>query len=390
MKINVLLPHFGLSGGLRSVVEITNRLVERGHKVTLITSHIPPTLPKTASGPLRVAAGSVVELFSRLGDNIDWLSVKGEQMKIPHLEPRFSRMLERWIPDADCTIATAWETAYPAATLSDAKGEKFYFVQHYEIWPVWNDLDCWEKAEKYGGRPSVNMTKVIPDDRWLREYKELVDDSFALSLEPIITSEWEADVLDELGHGYRGKVKYGIDFGTFYYQPKHSGGAPTVLGLFRNSPEKGDDQVIEAFKRLNKKRTNVDFVMFGTQRSSDIPDFVDFYEDPSQDSIRAIYSDADIFIYPSWVEGYGMPPMEAMACKTAVVSTDVGAVREFSPEEYVEFVPARKTEPIVSTVHELLDRPDKVEEMKKACHDYVQQHTWDTATDQFEKCIVRS
>lgn len=387
MKINVVLPHFGTSGGIRSVIEITNRLVDRGHEVILITSHVPPSLPhQMASFQSRIFRTGRRTL-ARIGDNLDWLPVRAEKMKIPHLEARFDGALERWIPDADCTIATAWETAYPVATLGSSKGRKFYFVQHYEIWPLWNDPSCWEAAAEFDGVPSVNMTKVKPDDPSLRKYKRLVDESYDLPLNLIITSEWEEKVLDELDNDHCGKVKYGIDFDTFYPDANSEADDMTILALYRNSTEKGDRQAIEAFERLNKVRPEANYLMFGTEETQAIPNFVEFHKDPSQDRIRELYSCSDVLVYPSWVEGYGMPPMEAMACKTAVVSTDVGAVREYSPEEYVLFVPARETDPIVDAVQELVDNPDEVAEMKRECYEYVQQFTWEAATDQFEAII---
>jgi len=390
MKINAILPHFGTSGGIRSVIEITNRLIDRGHEVTLLTSHTPPMLPHRMNGSLerivRFAHGAV----TRIGDDLDWLPVKAEKRKVPHLEPRFDGTLERWIPDADCTIATAWETAYPTATLGPLKGRKFYFVQHYEIWPLWNDPGCWEAAAELDGRPSVNMASIEPDDPKLSGYKELVDGSFDLSLDHIITSEWEEAVLDTLGHDHRGKVKYGVDLDTFYPDAGPEDDATTILALYRNSPEKGDRQAIQSFQRLHETHLDANYLMFGTEETADVPEFVEFHEDPSQDAIRRLYSRADVFVYPSWVEGYGMPPMEAMACRTAVISTDVGAVREYSPEEQVRFVPARETAPIVSAVEDLLANPDEVEEMKDECYDYIQQFTWEAATDQFERIVTSS
>ncbi len=46
---------------------------------------------------------------------------------VPDFDPSF-------MPDADAIFATAWSTAKPVLQLPASKGEKFYFVQSYEIW----------------------------------------------------------------------------------------------------------------------------------------------------------------------------------------------------------------------------------------------------------------
>lgn len=44
--------------------------------------------------------------------------------------------------------------------------------------------------------------------------------------------------------------------------------------------------------------------------------------------LRELYRRAALFVYPSHYEGFGLPPLEAMACGTAVVTTDGGAIPE--------------------------------------------------------------
>jgi glycosyltransferase involved in cell wall biosynthesis len=48
----------------------------------------------------------------------------------------------------------------------------------------------------------------------------------------------------------------------------------------------------------------------------------------SRGLLRALYRHALAFVYPSWYEGFGLPPLEAMACGTPVVTTRAGAIPE--------------------------------------------------------------
>ncbi|ELY63475.1 glycosyltransferase family 4 protein [Natrinema versiforme] len=295
-------------------------------------------------------------------------------------------LLERQVRDGDILIATSWPTAYTASELPPSKGEEYYFMQHYEIWPVWNDLDCWKEVESLNGSPSIAMADVTPDDPHLAQYKDLVDESYSLPVRIIRTSEWEEKILDQLGENSVGSVSYGVDHELFY--PSTTTEQQTVLALYRNSPEKGDRQAIAAFEKLHRRNEDIEFLMFGRSKSSQVPRFVEFEEDPSQEMIRDLYSRSDIFVYPSWVEGYGMPPMEAMACRNALVSTDVGAVRDYTPQEGVEFVPVRDVNAIVSKVERLLQSPDRLESMKERNREYIQQFRWEKTAEEFESIIT--
>ncbi len=48
--------------------------------------------------------------------------------------------------------------------------------------------------------------------------------------------------------------------------------------------------------------------------------------------LQTFLSEADVFLYPSLYEGFGFPPLEAMACGTAVVSSDTGSLAEILPK----------------------------------------------------------
>jgi glycosyltransferase involved in cell wall biosynthesis len=48
----------------------------------------------------------------------------------------------------------------------------------------------------------------------------------------------------------------------------------------------------------------------------------------TDDELCALYSSCRAFVYPSLYEGFGLPPLEAMACGAPVIASDIGSIRE--------------------------------------------------------------
>ncbi len=75
------------------------------------------------------------------------------------------------------------------------------------------------------------------------------------------------------------------------------------------------------------------------------------------DVLRALYSMAHIFLFPSTYEGFGLPALEAMACGTPVVTSNYGAMAEVAGGA-AQLVDPRDTASIAAGLRALWDDPE--------------------------------
>jgi glycosyltransferase involved in cell wall biosynthesis len=79
---------------------------------------------------------------------------------------------------------------------------------------------------------------------------------------------------------------------------------------------------------------------------------------PGDDGLAAHYRAADVFVFPSTFEGFGWPPLEAMACGTPVVSSNAASLPEVVGDAGVKVDPHDDAALSVA-VRRLLDNPDE-------------------------------
>lgn len=116
-----------------------------------------------------------------------------------------------------------------------------------------------------------------------------------------------------------------------------SSGPPRVLGYFQPAWwVKGAATLLQVFRELRLRYPELPLEMFGHQPSgiaaarSGLADR--FYSGLPSREVAALLRRTDVFVYPSYSDGFPSPPLEAMACGCAVASTRVGAVEEYSTD----------------------------------------------------------
>lgn len=300
MNITFVLPETRICGGIRSTFELSSRMVERGHRVKVIY----PLYPIANGAPwynLKKQAGRAARCVSRSRQpvGVDWFDLKAELLRVPWLS-------NRWIPDADFIVATWWENAFHVHRLAAGKGRKVHFIRGYETW----------------GGPH-----------------ELVTASYRLPNIKIATSGHLIELIGkEHGVTVQGPIPNGLDSSLFFREKanvEHSG--PLRVGmLYRKTSWKSIDDGLAAVAMAKQRFPGFQLVVFGEDLSQEHQHMVSSFPGTQvcgmlhTDALRKLYNSLDVFLFSSQLEGFGNPPMEAMACGAACVSTAVGAVPDYT------------------------------------------------------------
>ncbi len=91
--------------------------------------------------------------------------------------------------------------------------------------------------------------------------------------------------------------------------------------------------------------------------------------------LPAIYNLADVLVFPSLYEGFGLPIVEAMASGTPVITSPNGALREIGGDAAVYMQP-EDVENIAEVLHQTLTDSQLLEELKTTGLNRAAQFSW--------------
>jgi len=165
--------------------------------------------------------------------------------------------------------------------------------------------------------------------------------------------------------------------------------SPFVLVVGQGSPYKNHPGAARGFVEAFGDDPEVYFVMVRRPKTgrTDTSELNAVLDDPRLNSrvirldyvsgpeLRALYSMARAFLFPSLYEGFGLPALEAMACNTPVVTSDFGATAEVCGEAAALVDPEEPGE-IASALRRLLYNDEYHDKMQRRARKRADQFSW--------------
>ena len=149
-------------------------------------------------------------------------------------------------------------------------------------------------------------------------------------------------------------VHSGVDHALF--RPGDEPREPFLLYPARRWGHKNHARLLEAFAVLRAERPELRLVLTGDPTPSAGPPGVEDRGLVSPEELASLYRRAAALVFPSLYEGFGQPPLEAMACGCPVACSNAASLPEVVGDAARLFEP-RDTDAIADAVRDVLDAP---------------------------------
>jgi len=166
--------------------------------------------------------------------------------------------------------------------------------------------------------------------------------------------------------------------------------------------DKGINELVEAFVEINKENNNTKLLLVGGYEESDpvLPTIKHEIENNEniihvglQKDVRPYLKMMDLFVFPSYREGFGISLMEAAAMNVPAISSNITGCNEIIEEEYNgKLIASKSVDELKNAMIDLMHSKDKLEQMSSVSRQYVidkyeQNKLWEKALATYTNII---
>jgi len=171
--------------------------------------------------------------------------------------------------------------------------------------------------------------------------------------------------------------------------------SPYILSLSTLEPRKNIAHTIRCFAKTVQQENLKDLhlVLVGTKGwdYNEIFEEISKYEDikkriiitgyVADEDLAALYSGALAFVYPSFYEGFGLPPLEAMQCGVPVITSNTSSLPEVVGDAGITVAPT-DADALCHSMLEIYNKPSLREAMSLKSIDRAKQFSWEKCTQE--------
>ena len=166
---------------------------------------------------------------------------------------------------------------------------------------------------------------------------------------------------------------------------------PYVLSLSALQPRKNLERLISAWTHIcDQLGEGVSLVLAGGAGRptifhnfslEDVPSDIFFPGYVNDDLLPALYTGADAFLYPSLYEGFGLPILEAMACGTPVVTSNITSLPEVAGDAALLVNPYEVCS-IANGIQRIVDDSELRDKLRKKGLERARRFTWERTAEE--------
>ena len=262
-----------------------------------------------------------------------------------------------------------------------------------------HDLSCHIHPEWHPAERVENFRRRFEPS--LRRADVIVTDAETVRSEIIETFGVDANRIVSIAPGVDHETFRLLDAGTCApIRRRHSLPERFVLFVGSVEPRKNLRRLLEAYASISeglRRDTPLVIAGFSGWKNTELLPLFSHMKNsvlllghiPEED-LAGLYALATVFVYPSLYEGFGLPPLEAMACGAPVVTSDIPVLRETCGKAAL-FTHPENTDSIATGIRMLLSDEKKRRDLSRLGIEHAARYSWDSTTVKyrslFEKII---
>ena len=326
LHITYVMTWTGVCGGTKIVLEHANRLVKRGHKITLISHDKKP-------------------VWFPMDEQVEFIEVPWEEV------------LCTKIPKCDLIVTTYWREIYEA--IQQKIAPVIYFEQ--------------------------GDYHLFDPDRVDERLEKFIQKQFSVVNFIYTVSSYAKDKIKERFNKDAVVIPNAINDKVFFYKEHAKNKEFTITMIGSESSEfKRIKNIIKALEELKNEgyKFKIEWVTPTSPKENDI----DCIVNPPQIEIGNVLRRTDIFICASIYEAFCLPVLEAMTCGAAVITTNNGGNMDFVKNaENVLVIKQDDIEDMKSKIKILYQNEDLRKKLIKNALESSGQYHWDNIIPKIEE-----